>query len=329
MPSLRAFAERVDCVLVVTQPDRPSGRGLRLQPTPVKAAAIELGLPTIEPERLRDALATLAERDADVFALASYGKLVPQAILDVPSLGALNVHPSLLPRYRGAAPLQGQLRDGVTDGGVTIIAMDAGLDTGDIVAVRRSAIGPCETYGALHDRFAALGATLLGRACDSLRDGTLTRTPQAGLAPETEIAATMTRAIGKEAWLLGASARDATMQGFVDQIRSLAPAPGVRLATTASSSTGVAKVIEARVFGSGPPVDVPVGDTVAVDGWLLARATDGWIVFERVVPAGRREMTAGEYRRGNPITEPHHVEATLRDWFAENAARFGPHVDAR
>jgi methionyl-tRNA formyltransferase len=116
VPALRAFADRVSCTLVVTQPDRPAGRGHKLQPTPVKVAARELGIPTVEPERLRDILVVLAAVHADIYAVASYGKIVPQAILDLPRLGALNVHPSMLPLYRGATPLQSQLRDGVADG---------------------------------------------------------------------------------------------------------------------------------------------------------------------------------------------------------------------
>ncbi len=130
MPALQAFAERVECVLVVTQPDRPAGRGQRLQPTPVKAAALELAIPTYEPHSLRDALGTLRGADAGLFAVASYGKILPQPVLEIPPCGALNVHPSVLPLYRGATPLQAQLRDGVTTGGVTIILMDAGMDTG-------------------------------------------------------------------------------------------------------------------------------------------------------------------------------------------------------
>jgi len=124
VPSFQAFAEATRCVLVVTQPDRPAGRGLKLRQAPVKAAAHALGIPAIQPERIRDALAALGDTGAELFAIASYGKIVPQAVLDIPRYGALNVHPSLLPLYRGATPLQSQLRDGVTESGVTVILIE-------------------------------------------------------------------------------------------------------------------------------------------------------------------------------------------------------------
>ncbi|MGH7755323.1 MAG: methionyl-tRNA formyltransferase, partial [Vulcanimicrobiaceae bacterium] len=137
VPALRATAAVCDCSLVVTQPDRPAGRGQRLRPAPVKVAALASGIPTIEPARLREAQAALAAEAADVFVVASYGQLVPPAILALPKALALNVHPSRLPCYRGATPLQSQLRDGLRESGVTIIAMDAGMDTGDVVIQAR------------------------------------------------------------------------------------------------------------------------------------------------------------------------------------------------
>lgn len=173
------MAEHSDLRLVVTQPDRPGGRGQRLHPTPVKAAAREREIATVEPERLRDALGRLAEERADAFVVVSYGKIVPQRILDLPAHGALNVHPSLLPLYRGATPLQSALRDGRRESGVSIIAMDAGMDTGDLVLQERTEVGEQETYGELHDRYADLGAQLLVRALAELESGTLQRTPKA------------------------------------------------------------------------------------------------------------------------------------------------------
>ncbi|MBD5604090.1 MAG: methionyl-tRNA formyltransferase, partial [Candidatus Eremiobacteraeota bacterium] len=197
MPALRAFAERVACVLVVTQPDRPAGRGHKLQATPVKRAALDLGIATVEPQRLRDAAREIAATDADLFAVESYGKIVPQDVLDLARLGALNVHPSVLPLYRGATPLQSQLRDGVADGGVTIIAMDAGMDTGDVVVAARAPIGLRDTYGDLHDRFALLGAELLARACDDVVAGRARRLPQTLFGSDADAARTLTRPLAK------------------------------------------------------------------------------------------------------------------------------------
>ncbi len=301
MPALRAFAARVACELVVTQPDRPSGRGQKLQPTPVKAAAAELGIPTLEPERLRDALDVLRKAGADLYAVASYGKIVPQSILDLPRLGALNVHPSLLPLYRGATPLQAQLRDGVGDGGVTIIAMDAGMDTGDIVLQERARIEPRETYGELHDRFAALGAELLARACEDARTGRVSRLPQALFGSAAEARRTLTRPLAKTDLDIDWSA---TALAVTDRIRSLAPAPGAR-ARFAGDDAAV-KILAARV---GEPRDAGAfADEAArtafagsepgtlAQGRLVATGS-GFVVLERVVMPGRSAMTGDDFAR--------------------------------
>jgi methionyl-tRNA formyltransferase len=276
---LRAFAEAVDCTLAVTQPDRPAGRGQKLQPTPVKKAARELGIPTLEPERLRDAAAALAGVGADLFAVASYGKIVPQSILELPKLGALNVHPSLLPLYRGATPLQAQLRDGVREGGVSVILMDAGMDTGDLVLQERAAIGERETYGELHDRFAALGAALLRQACLAASAGKLERTPQAGLAPGADIAATLTRPLGKADLLVDWS-RPAVR--IVDQVRSLAPQPCAR--APLAGEADYVKLLAVRAASAPEP------------GELAVACGDGmYAIVERLVPPNRSPMSGAAY----------------------------------
>src|SRR6185312_2883030 len=134
--------------------------------SPVKTCALELGVRVYEPLKLRQFAASIAGEGFDLFVLASYGRILPQELLDVPRLGALNVHPSLLPKYRGATPIQTALRNGDAETGVSIMLMDAGLDTGDIVLREGVAIAPAETYGELHDRLANAGAELLGRALD-------------------------------------------------------------------------------------------------------------------------------------------------------------------
>ncbi len=295
VPALRAFAAALDCKLVVTQPARPAGRGHKLQPTPVALAARELGIPALTPERLRDALEPLRAAGAELFAVASYGKIVPRAILDLPALGALNVHPSLLPLYRGATPLQAQLRDGVAEGGVTIIAMDAGMDTGDIVLQEKSPIGPAETWGELHDRFALLGARLLASACALAAAGELTRTPQAGLAGAAEIARTLTRPLTKDDLRVAGAGRP-TAAGIVNLVRSLSPEPGARADLP---GFGSAKILAAHALaGEGPAVRRGVGEAVLTRGGPLLRASDGWVVADRLVPPGRRPMTGAEFAAG-------------------------------
>lgn len=180
VPSLRIVAQRTELAGVVTQPDRPAGRGQKLRPTPVKAAALELGLTVYEPTALREFAARIAAERYDLFALASYGRILPQALLDLPRLGALNVHPSLLPRYRGATPIQAALLNGDGETGASIMLMDAGMDTGDLVLQERATIDPNDTYGTLHDRLAAVGAALLERAIRLAEEGALPRAPQSG-----------------------------------------------------------------------------------------------------------------------------------------------------
>jgi len=280
VPSFQAFAEATRCVLVVTQPDRPAGRGLKLRQAPVKAAAHALGIPAIQPERIRDALAALGDTGAELFAIASYGKIVPQAVLDIPRYGALNVHPSLLPLYRGATPLQSQLRDGVTESGVTVILMDAGMDTGDIVRQEKSAIGARETYGELHDRFAVLGARLLAACCADVREGRpLERRPQAGLANEDEIARTLTRPLRKEDLAIDWRWPAARV---VDHVRSLAPVPGARAHLDGEAE--VVKILEVRV-ATAQECDVPT-----------VRCGDGeYVAIERLVPPNRKALTGHDY----------------------------------
>lgn len=271
---------------VVTQPDRPAGRGHKLTPTPVKAFALEHGLPVFEPLKLRAFAADLAALAPDVLVVASYGRIVPQAILDVPARGiAFNIHPSLLPRYRGATPLQTAIRDGAQETGVTIIAMDAGMDTGDILVQERTLLGPDESYGELHDRLAARGAQLLAGAIEALASGTIVRVPQAAAGiPEGEIARTATHPLGKDdlrvdfAW---------PAQRIVDTIRSLAPAPGAR----ATLEGEAVKIVRARLA-------LPGEAALTADGGMLVRAGDGGaVVVLDLVPPNRGRMSGAAYSR--------------------------------
>jgi len=290
VPALATLCERTEVVGVVTQPDRPAGRGHKLTPTPVKAYALERGLAVFEPLKLRAFASDLAALGPDVLAVASYGRIVPQAILDVPARGiAFNIHPSLLPLYRGATPLQTAIRDGAAETGVTIIAMDAGMDTGDILLQERTPLAADETYGMLHDRLAQRGAALLGEAIDALARGPLVRIPQASVAASAgEIARTATRPLDKDdlrvdfAW---------PAKRIVDTIRSLAPAPGAR----ATLDGEALKIVRARLGIAGEPA-------LTADGGLLVRAGDGaFVAVLEVVPPNRGRMSAAAYaRRAQP-----------------------------
>ncbi|RUR39486.1 methionyl-tRNA formyltransferase [Vreelandella populi] len=179
--SLAALLEsKHKVVAVYTQPDRPAGRGRKLTPSPVKKLALEQNLPVYQPQTLKDtdAQAELAALDADIMVVVAYGLLLPQAVLDTPRLGCINVHASLLPRWRGAAPIQRAIEAGDQASGVTIMQMDAGLDTGAMLHEVRTPITERTTGGDLHDRLAIQGATALINVLDELAQGTASATPQ-------------------------------------------------------------------------------------------------------------------------------------------------------
>lgn len=259
VPSLHVLAERTDVVGVITQPDRPSGRGQKLQPTPVKSAALALGLRVHEPTKLKAFAQELEGQDFDLFALASYGRILPASLLALPKGGALNVHPSLLPKYRGATPIQSVLRDGETTTGVSIMLMDAGMDTGDIVLQESVAIGAGDTYGTLHDRLALYGGDLLGRALDLATAGPLQRRAQSGEP-------SVTRPIGKDDLTLD---RAWPAERIVNTVRAFAPSPAARLMVDGETL----KVLSAHV-----------GD-------------DGAVQFDEVVAPNRGRMTYEAYLR--------------------------------
>jgi len=236
----------------------------------VKRAAEKLGLRVWTPEKLKPFVDEARAAGADAFVVASYGKIVPPALLDLVPI-AFNVHPSLLPLYRGATPLQSAIRDGRTETGVTIIAMDAGMDTGDVLLQEGTPIGPDETYGELHDRLAARGAELVRDAVERHANGTLQRRPQSELARElgvsdAEIAATATRPLRKGDLAIDWSLPPRTI---VDLVRSLAPAPAAR--TERAGET--IKVLRAHV------------------------APDETVVLDLVVPPGRGPMSGDVYAR--------------------------------
>jgi methionyl-tRNA formyltransferase len=237
VPSLRVVAERTQCAGAVTQPDRPAGRGHRLQSTPVKSAALELGLQVFEPLQLREFARDMASEGFDLFALASYGRILPRELLALPRLGALNVHPSLLPKYRGATPIQSAILQGELETGVSIMLMDAGLDTGEIVLQQLVAIDPGESYGELHDRLAALGAEMLAQSIAFAERGELTARPQVGEP-------TVTRPINREDLRVDLSW---VPERIVRSVRAYAPRPAAR----AEINGEVVKILRAHVDDAG------------------------------------------------------------------------------
>jgi methionyl-tRNA formyltransferase len=220
VPSLKAVhAAGHDIALVVTQPDRPKGRGRKVEPPAVKKAAERLGLSLTQPASLRDETAKqdLQAANADFFIVVAFGHLLRESVLKMPKQGCINVHASLLPRYRGPAPIQWAVINGDAQTGVTTMLIDKGLDTGDMLMSVREPIGPSDTAGSLHDRLAQRGADLLVRTLEAFADGTIRRTPQ------DHSAATYAPLLKKTDGLIDWKKPAATIELF---IRGMSPWPG-------------------------------------------------------------------------------------------------------
>ncbi|AIE83376.1 methionyl-tRNA formyltransferase [Fimbriimonas ginsengisoli] len=282
VPALRALAG--DVVLVVSQPDRPGRRGMRLQATPVKEAALELGLPVEAPEKSRspEFVERLESLEADALVVAAYGQILSQRVLDSAKRGGINLHGSILPKYRGAAPIQRCILDGETETGVTLMQMDRGMDTGDMIEIGRLAIGPDETYGELQDRLAILGAEMAVRWMPRIVAGNYPRTPQdseqATMAPKIEKAEAELR-----------FDRDAAAE--YNRFRAFTPSPGAFLQTR----FGVIRIGQARLHGE---VQAEPGTLVATDRRLVVAFAQGGLELLEIQPEGKKRMRGSDFTNG-------------------------------
>lgn len=203
-----------EVVAVLTQPDRPSGRGMQLKPSPVKLLALQHGLPVLQPPSLKEANIQhqLAALNADVMIVAAYGLILPQAVLQIPRLGCLNIHASLLPRWRGAAPIQRAILAGDAQTGITIMQMDAGLDTGDMLLKKTCPINATDSAGILHDKLAIMGADAITEALNQLVHGSLTATPQD--SAQATYAAKLTKDEAQLDWARDAATLERAVRGY-------------------------------------------------------------------------------------------------------------------
>ena len=278
VPALEAVHAQHEVVCIYTQPPRPAGRGKKPRPTPVQARAEALGLDVRHPASLKDpaAQAEFAALNADIAVVVAYGLILPQAVLDAPRLGCLNIHASLLPRWRGAAPIQRAIMAGDSETGICIMQMEAGLDTGPVLLRDTTPIAPLDTAQTLHDRLSDMGAKLIARALAQLSDLTPTPQPEEGVT----YAAKIDKAEARIDWTRPA-------EDVARHIRGLSPFPGVWF----DSPFGRLKLLNARaVDGQGSPGTL-------IDGLTIACGTGAVEVLD-VQREGKRAMSAQEMLRG-------------------------------
>jgi methionyl-tRNA formyltransferase len=286
---LELVAHGHEIVAVYTRAARPGGRrGLTLQPTPVEQEARRLSIPVFTPKTLKtdDALAAVRAHEANAAVVVAYGMILPQAILDVPPLGCFNLHASLLPRWRGAAPINRAIMAGDTETGVMVMKMDAGLDTGDVAMAERLAITDAMTASDLHDRLARLGADLTVRAMAALDRGGLTLTRQA--SEGVTYAAKIDKAEARIDW-----ARPA--HEVLRQIHGLSPFPGAWSEVQVEDAPVRVKILRCeRAHGGGAPGTV-------LDDLLTVACGDGALRIVELQRAGKAPMQAIEFLRGTPL----------------------------
>jgi len=285
--------------LVLTQPDRPAGRGLKLAPSPVKQLAQMRGVAVAQPRGLRldgrfaedaaQARTAIEASQPDVLVVAAYGLILPQWVLDAPRHGCINIHASLLPRWRGAAPIHRAIEAGDPETGVTLMQMDAGLDTGDMLACRRVAIAPDDTTASLHDRLAALGAQMVVEALTQLAHGPLARTPQP--SEGVSYARKISKAEARIDWSQPAAV-------IARRVRALVPAPG---AFTQIGDDAI-KVLDCEIDSNNINQDKRYGHILSVnDAGVTVACGEGALRLTRLQRAGGRALAARDFVRGHAL----------------------------
>ena len=292
--SLRALCEAGEQVVgVVTQPDKPRGRGYTLTPPPVKVYAQQQGLAVYQPSTLKsdEFYELLQSLDPELIVVVAFGKILPKSVLDYPRYGCINVHGSLLPAYRGAAPMQRAIMDGCTVTGITTMRMDVGLDTGDMLLSSEVAIGADDDFEDIHDRLGACGAQTLLRTIAALRDGSLVATPQ------DEALATYAAKIEKADCAIDFCR---PVRVLHDQIRGLSPMP---LAFTHTPDGKLLKVLSARPSEQSFDSSARPGTVLSLDGGVVTVACgDGALELLGLLPEGKGRMSAADFIRGRRIS---------------------------
>jgi len=293
VPTLKALLASKHCIIgVVTQPDRPTGRGLQTRFSPVKQVALEVGVPIHQPEKVRseDFVSLVRELAPDAVVVAAFGQIIPKAVLDIPRFGNINVHASILPKYRGAAPVHHALFNGETHTGVTTMLMDPGLDTGPILLQKEIEIRPEDDEGTLEARLAEIGAALLLETLERLERGDITPRPQEGAS------ATYAPSVKREDCAI---CWDNDAGTIVNRVSGCTPRPGAYTLWRGSPlkvwSSGVAENAEA----AGEPGEVL---RVGTEG-ITVQAGRGAVLLIEVQPENRKRMHASEFARGYGVVK--------------------------
>ena len=295
-----AHDKNFQIVAVVTQPDKPKGRELKLQPSPVKILAQKLNPPVLQPAKARDEkfISELRELKPDLIVVVAYGQILPQAILDLPKSGCLNVHASLLPKYRGASPIQSAILNGETETGVTIMKMDAGLDTGGILAQARTPILPEDNSQTLHDRLAQLGGELLVEIIPDYVAGIIRPEPQP--AEGASYAAKIKKEDGRIDWNLSA-------QEILNRLRAFTPWPGVFTFLKIEPKPQLLKIWKAEIVEEISGRDSATrrphpGEILSADkNGIIVTCGKDFLHISELQREGGRRLSAQEFLAGNPL----------------------------
>ena len=290
--SLKALYESgEEIAAVITQPDRPVGRGYVLTPPPVKRWALEKDIPVYQPKTLRDEdfAKLLAEIDPELIVVVAFGKILPKNVLDYPKFGCINVHGSLLPEYRGAAPMQRAIIDGKKVTGVTIMYMAEGLDTGDMILKSEMEILPDHNFEDIHDGLGAIGAEALIKAVEIIKNGTVSAEKQ------DESLSTYAAKIEKSDCLINFEKDANTVHNL---IRGLSPIP---LSFTHTPDGKLLKIVRSQVTDPACENTVAPGTVVSVDGTITVACGKGRIELLTVVPEGKSKMSGADFIRGRKI----------------------------
>ncbi len=281
LPAIKALAGSL--VLVVTQPDRPTGRSMRPQPTPAKQLAQELGIPCESPEKARapEFLELLRSLNLDALVVASYGQILSQAVLDSASRGGINLHGSILPKYRGAAPIQRSIEQGETITGVTLMQMDKGMDTGDIIHIERLAIRDEETYGDLQDRLAVIAAAMAAEWMPKIVLGDYESFPQ-----DSSLASTAPKVDRAESDLKF----DETATTALNRYRAFTPNPGVRSKTNRGN-------VKLHLLSKREEPGVP-GTVIRTSPELVVAYAEGSLAWIEVQPEGKKRISGRDFANG-------------------------------